>query len=144
MRKEQGVRSMKEHSPPSKLVEQNILEYVDCYRKNFLMNCFVLLFILLPSLRLMSLLMSLLSWPMYGGASLCVSHCLQQPTSHACAFCGRCSPIGSADCLQIVCSLGHNTRWIIFLDGPFLLSRLLYNFVNKTNSLFYITVASCT
>ncbi len=36
------------------------------------------------------------------------------------------------------------TQWIIFLDGPFLLSRLLYIFVNKKNCLFYITVASST
>jgi hypothetical protein len=32
--------------------------------------------------------------------------------------------------------------WIIFLDDPYLLSRLLYNFVNKKNCLFYITMAS--
>ncbi len=35
-------------------------------------------------------------------------------------------------------------RWIIFLDGSFLLSRLLYNFVNKKNCLFYNTVALST
>jgi hypothetical protein len=35
-------------------------------------------------------------------------------------------------------------RWIIFLDDPYLLSRLLYNFVNKKNCLFFITVASST
>jgi hypothetical protein len=76
----------------------------DCFNELF---CVVIY--LLPSLRLMSLLMSLLSWPIYGGASLCVSHCSQQPTSHACAFCSRYGPVGSAGCLQIVCSLNHNT-----------------------------------